>query len=70
MNAKMDLYKKLAQYYIPKILQTASFMLSIFPFSKPLKIRNRAGYYSLSNVLRTKNLSRIKSRSLKYLGYI
>jgi len=28
-------------------------MLSIFTFSKRLKIRNRVGYYILLNVLRT-----------------
>ena len=55
--------------YITKKLQNAGFKLAIVPFSKCLKICNRAGYYSLSNILRMENLCRLKSRILKYLGY-
>ena len=55
--------------HIPKTLQNVRSMLSTFLFSKRLKIRNRTGYYSLSNVLRTKSLSRLKSRIFKCLGY-
>ncbi len=55
--------------YIPKILQNAIFVLSLFAIAASEKVRNRTGYSSLFPRPQSQKSNRTKPSILKYLGY-